>query len=251
MDGAKKKAIERAKDKAKEWNKFRISLGDAHFTRNELTSLAKMEKLSYYTIMPNRLIESGNLIFTGKKLCGSYQEVNVYKFTEKPIHYSVVMGAGKKKQIGKTSSVYSSKENKSVEKDCSIPENEYTGNPEIDLIDVMESVVVCVENLTSDAYPLTARIISRRNPKYALEGLRASEFKIGVHVQYDSIKLEGLLGDKASDEVFKIFSEAGIPVSDVRDGAMYYHPRLFSNKALVDELRRRGLDVKATQVIEL
>lgn len=79
--------VNRAKRYAKEWNKFRISMGESIFTKGELTRFATMERLRYANHIAKTLSDSGNIVLSGENEDG----VDLYKFSGNPIHYSVVL----------------------------------------------------------------------------------------------------------------------------------------------------------------
>lgn len=90
---------ERAKLYAEKWNKFRMSMGNATFKRNELIQFAKGEKLPYYILVPNKLEEKGNIeIVDTLELLNS--TLNIYKFTGKPIEWLLFMDIFQEKKSG-------------------------------------------------------------------------------------------------------------------------------------------------------
>ena len=249
------------KERTKRWNKFRISLGNANFTRSELSALAKMEGLNYYSTMPNELIKKDNLIFVGKKCYNKNQECSIYRFSQKPIHFSVIIAAvmkGKGKKISKIVDtdvvVYNDKDQCSntvepLEKKSS-QVGEFDTNKDM-IEDILNDAKNYAGDFTKMISPYIANIISKRTPKFALEVLQNCKFKIAVHIELDLSEAENVLGNEANDIIFRISNEHKIPIVSTRHNDMRFAIDYVSNKDLVEELRIRGVDVKAKQVIEL
>lgn len=88
---------DRAKKYSEEWNRLRISLGKATFTRYDLEKIARRFGVAYITLVIKELVELGVI----SKMGENENRIDVFRFNEKPIHHSIFIRIFDKQNIQK------------------------------------------------------------------------------------------------------------------------------------------------------
>lgn len=249
---------DKAQKIAKQWNQLRIDLRDDSFTKTELSGYASIEKIPYYSIVPNKLIEKGLLVLADEKN-------RLYRFSKEPIHFSIIIDAYmenvyKKRNENKSQYCNNTEETSELNiKDAIDVVNQalFTlwkkflkkrikdGYMPVEYIDVLlRSKLNCAIQIITHDLEDFENIANKEVARYVIGSFEGYLNNSGVAMLFshddNSLYFSGLETYGESDLMNEL-SERGVAI-ELED---------YSNQSLVEELRNRGVDVTAKQIVEL